>query len=378
MSQDDPFFDIRRKEFLPASIDLVEHALIYYFSAPYNQLLREWRPDRPTGGISKLKSSGFRLLQIHLDGWQGLARYFTKEVQETRSHLILLTLHDEQGRTGSRLNYDPDTHNWRFQFGYEFEKERLSQAETSAAVMKIFGDEAPRIRRPPEAELPDEPLWSPEAIRERRERLRDTFSYTGPSYNPETGCFSSGRDADGRESYWQLVQPGKGVRHGIIAGPRGSGKTNALRLVQVEAYATTFFYLVVLDPTGRHDDTLWREYADIMAETIEDSANALQLLEKEVAARHRKSYKFLADGPAILITIEDAHILFDSSPDAAKSADAIARYGESVGIGLVVTVPDLNVGRFGGLKSMREAFDDSMIAVFGALDSYEMFAEGDE
>jgi hypothetical protein len=276
------------------------------------------------------------------------------------------------------LDYDSDTHNWRFQFGYEFEKERLSEAETSAAVMRIFGDEAPRIRRPPEAELPDEPVWSLEVIREQRERLKDTTPYIGPSYNPETGCFSSGRDADGREGYWQLVRPGKGVRHGIIAGPRGSGKTNALNLVKIEAYATAFFYVVVLDPTGRHDDTLWREYADVMAETIEDSTKALRLLEKEVAARHRKNYTFLEDGPAILITIEDAHILFDSSHDAAQSADAIARFGESVGISLVMTVPDLNVGRFGGLKSMREAFDGSMMAIFGRPDSYEMFAEGDD
>ena len=34
MSKEDPFFDVKIKEFLPASIDLVEHALISYFSPP--------------------------------------------------------------------------------------------------------------------------------------------------------------------------------------------------------------------------------------------------------------------------------------------------------------------------------------------------------
>jgi hypothetical protein len=245
-------------------------------------------------------------------------------------------------------------------------------------VMKIFGDEAPRIRRPPEAALPDKPTWSPEDFRDARERLQETVPFTEPSYNPGTGCFSYGRDADGREGHWQLVRPGEGVRHGIIAGPRGSGKTNALNLIKLEAYASLIFSLVVLDPTGRHDDTLWREYADTIAETIDDSANALNLLESEVAARHRKGYSFTADGHPILVTIEDAHILFDASPSAAKSAEAIALHGESVGIGMVMTIPDLNVGRFGGSKAMRRAFDNSMMAILGSFDSYEMFAEGDE
>jgi hypothetical protein len=379
MSKDDPFFSLKSRDFLPTSIDLVEHALISYFSPPYNQLLKEWRPDRPTAAMTRLKSSGFRLLQVHVDGWQGLARYFSREVEEARSHLVLLPAVEQPGTDGSRLHYDPDVHNWLFQVGYELTKERLSEAEQSIVVMKIFGDEAPRIRRPPEAVLPEAPEWSPEAFRNERERLRGTISpFTEPSYNPETGCFSYGRNADGKESYWQLVRPGEGVRHGIVAGPRGSGKTNALNLIKLEAYVSLIFSLMVLDPTGRHDDTIGREYADVMAETIEDSTNALKLLESEIAARHRKGYRFVTDGAPILVAIEDAHILFDASPGAAKSAEAIALYGEPVGIGMVMTVPDLNVGRFGGSKAMREALDNAMMAILGGFDSYEMFTEGDE
>jgi hypothetical protein len=379
MSKDDPFFSLKSGDFLPTSIDLVEHALISYFSPPYNQLLKEWRPDRPTAAMAKLKSSGFRLLQIHVDGWQGLARYFSREIREARSHLVLLSAVEQPWNDGSRLHYDPDVHNWLFQVGHELAKERLSEAEESMVVMKIFGDEAPRIRRPPEAALRDAPEWSPEAFRNARERLRETiFPFTETSYNPETGSFSYGRDPEGRESYWQLVRPGEGVRHGIIAGPQDSGKTNALNLIKLEAYASLTFRLMVLDPTGRHDDTLWREYADVMAETIDDSANALKLLESEVSARHRRGYRFIADGAPILVTIEDAHILFDASPGAAKSAEAIALYGESVGIGMVLTVPDLNVGRFGGSKPMREALNNAMMVILGGFDTYEMFTEGDE
>lgn len=377
MSKDDPFFDIKRKDFLSTSIDLVEHALISYFTPPYNRLLRRWQPDHPTIAMTKLRSEGFRLLQIHLDGWQGLSRYFAREVREARSHLVLLSAVAESGTGSSRIEYDPDVHYWLFQFGLDFTEKLMSEAEKSMVVMKIFGDEAPRVRRPPEAEIPDNSTWSPEDFQQARERLRETIPFTDVSYNPKTGCFAYGRDADGRESYWQLVRPGEGARHGIIVGPRDTGKTNALNLIKLEAYASLIFSLVVLDPTGRHNDTLWREYADVMAETIDASRDALKRLESEVAARHTKGYSFTADGNPILVTIEDAHILFDASPSAAKSAEAIALYGESVGIGMVMTVPDLNVGRFGGSKPMKESFAKAMTAIFGSFDSYEMFTEGD-
>ena len=42
-----------------------------------------------------------------------------------------------------------------------------------------------------------------------------------------------------------------------------TGKTNALNLIKLEAYASLIFSLLVLDPTGRHNDTLWREYSDV-------------------------------------------------------------------------------------------------------------------
>lgn len=375
----DPFFSSQRKEVLPTSVDLVEHALIHCFAAPYNQLLREWRPERPTMPMSRMKSAGFRLLMVHLDGWQGLAQYFSREIKEARSHLLLLAANEDPGRDNPRIDYDPNTHNWRFRFGLDLYKDRPTAAETSTVVMKIFGDEAPRIRRPLEASLPDQPTWSLERSRERyRKLIADTSIYSGPSYNVDTGLFSIGRDADGKESYWQLVRPGEGVRHGVIAGTRGTGKTNALNVLRVEALWSTLFYLISIDPTGRHDAALWREYADAVAETVEDSIDMLKFVESEVAARHRANYRFPVDGLGLLVTIEDAHLLFENSRQATESADAIARFGESVGISLVVTVPDLNIGRFGGLESMHAAFNTSMVAVFGGPDVYEMFAEGDE
>jgi hypothetical protein len=379
MDKEDPFFNARQKEILPTSINLVEHALIHYFDAPYNELLKEWRPGRPTGAMSRMKAMGFRLLLIHLDGWQGLARYFSSNAERARSHFFLLAIDDDPKRGDPRINYNPNIHNWRFQFGLDMHKGRLTAAETSTVVMKIFGDEAPRIRRPREASLPDRPAWSLEESKERyRKLIGEQINYRGPSYSATTGLFSFGQYADGKEAHWQLVRPGEGVRHGVIAGTRGAGKTNALNVLRIEALCSTLFYLISIDPSGRHDAALWREYADAVAETIEDSIDMLNFVESEVAARHRANYKFPADGLGLLVTVEDAHLLFDRSPKAAGSADAIARFGESVGVSLVVTVPDLNVGRFGGLETMRAAFKKSMVAAFGGPDAYEMFTEGDE
>lgn len=380
IGKDDPFFNGWRSEMPPTSIDLIEHALIYYFAASYNELLRDWRPGRPTAALTRFKSAGFRLLIVYLDGWHGLARYYSAEAAQARSHLVLLAADDKPGRENPRVNYDPATHNWLFEFAFARHKEHLSASETSDVVMAIFGQEAPRMRRPREALLLDQPTWSLEKAKGDWEKLiKKTTRYAGPGYDPITGLIPIGENAKGATLHWRLVRPGQGVCHGIIAGPRGTGKTNALQIVRIEAYASCLFDVITIDPTGRHDSALWREYADSVALTLGSGIEMLSSIASEVAARREAgNYSLSPSNRGILVTLEDAHLIFGSSNTATEAADVIAELGESCGISLVVTVPDLNVARFGDRHSLRTALGKFNTAVFGGPDVYEMLAEGDE
>lgn len=74
---------------LKASVDLIEHSLISYFTPHYNELLTEWRPEAPTKSMKLMRDAGFRLIQVHLSGWWGLARFFSAAAPKRfRSHLI--------------------------------------------------------------------------------------------------------------------------------------------------------------------------------------------------------------------------------------------------------------------------------------------------
>ena len=380
LNSNDSFYDRHRRVILGTSIDLIEHALISYFVPPYNELLKEWRPDRPTVAMTKMKSEGFRLLQVYLDGWRGLARYYTAQTKPDRSHLVLVTTESDPYGRGGQVVYDPAVHNWRLELIVMHYKELLNSAETSAAVLNIFGDEAPRIRRPPEVVLPGERHdWSLDQAKENYATLcGQIIEYEGPGLDPTTGLVGVGQYADGHVAHWQLMQPRQGVCHGTIAGPKGTGKTNVLNILRTEAICTGIVGLILIDPTGRHNSTAWRPYTYEEADNFEASVDLLARLSRAVLAR-RKVGNYLPSvaTPGILVTVEDAHVLFSKSSQAARRANIIAQFGESVGVGLVVTVPDLNIARFGNLHSLRTALRKHNTVVFGPPDAYEMLAEGD-
>ena len=294
----DPFYDKRRKEVLPTSIDLIEHALIFYFSAPYNELLKEWRIDRPTVAIGKMKSAGLRLLQIYLDGWQSLARYYSRETEQSRGHLVLLAVETDSNSDNPRVNYDPNIHNWRLAFRISSYKELLSAAETSNVALNIFGDQAPRIRRPPEVLLPDEkPPWSLDgATKSYSTLVKQTTVYQGPTLDATTGLISVGEYADGQRCHWRLFRPGKGACHGVIAGGRGTGKTNMLDLLRVEALSSGLFCLVVSDPTGRHDFSVWQGCAYGYTDSIESAIELLRATARIITSRQEMGDYELSPG----------------------------------------------------------------------------------
>jgi len=143
-----------------SSVDLIEHSLISFFDTPYNDLLRSWEPTAPTRAMRKMQEAGFRLLQVHLDGWGGLARFYSKAAPALpRSWLISQEIPSSPRRPTfrnlgdgvrleTRLKYSPET--WLLAHGQDFV---ASQAEGSIAVLKVFGSEAPSIRRPPDVPL---------------------------------------------------------------------------------------------------------------------------------------------------------------------------------------------------------------------------------
>lgn len=187
-----------------------------------------------------------------------------------------------------------------------------------------------------------------------------------------------GQSADGNLVNWRFTRPGIGVCHGTIVGPKGSGKTNALNILRLEAICSGSFCLFLIDPSGQHDFDVWRKYAHGEANTLISSADLLCALSEAALARYRiGAYCLSSETPGIMIAAENAHILFNESLRARRAGRIISRIGELVGVSLVVTMPDLNIARFGDSRPLRNALTRWNVAVFGPPDSYEMLAEGD-
>ena len=138
------------------SIDLVEHSLIAYFVPPYNELLAEWRPENPTAAMRKMRAVGFRLLVVHLDGWMGLARFYSAEVPKpTRSHFIAHDIPPPPRRPVLRGISTEKLSEWRLEAEMirDWPDMLAATAEQYGVAMKIFGDQAPEVRRPPEVRV---------------------------------------------------------------------------------------------------------------------------------------------------------------------------------------------------------------------------------
>lgn len=141
---------------LKPTIDVVEHGLISYFVPHYNSQLLEWRASQPTQDMIRMKDHGFRLLKIHLDGWDGLSRFFSAAVpSRVRSHLIT---HDippnpraeiKRGINSERLS------TWREAASmiWTGHDQLAAATERAGVALRVFGKEAPDIRRPPEVIL---------------------------------------------------------------------------------------------------------------------------------------------------------------------------------------------------------------------------------
>ena len=93
----------------------------------------------------------------------------------------------------------------------------------------------------------------------KRDNLRDVTEWDGSGIDPETGCASIGRYADGQPARIRLFARRDGTRHGLIAGATGSGKTYALDLLIRIALTSGFIVPVVLDPQEGQSLPQWRK-----------------------------------------------------------------------------------------------------------------------
>jgi hypothetical protein len=276
-------FAVHAEGILKPSIDLIEHSLISYFRPRYNELLKEWPPSNPTDAMRKMQSARFRLLHVHMNGWMGLARFYShQEPEPIRSHFISHDIPPKPRRPSLRGISAPQLSEWRIDARLVEDGRVIfaNLAEYSGVELNVFGDKAPAVRVPPEVALPSidglqsnstvlprdtstlGSLNQSEAMRlqikEDREALRkasEPLLHPGASsYDPSTGSIITGQYDDDREATWRLHGlEGSGVGHGLIIGDRQMGKSNGLWIIMLEAALSGVFIVIPADPRNEHN-----------------------------------------------------------------------------------------------------------------------------
>lgn len=345
------------------SVDLIEHSLIAYFSPPYNELLAEWRYEAPTKSMRLMRGAGFRLIQVHLSGKWGLARFYSETVPDRlRSHLISHDLPPEprrpvfRGITAERLS------SWKMQATMVREGQELLEesAARTGVTIHIFGEKAPKIRRPPGVDLPALPplvvntgdahdeIRADIAVQQESQRwMTEPIKHPGVStYDPTTGSVTLGEYADGTAVRIGLHDPETGrVHSAIVFGESGSGRTNHLRVHVLEALMTGLFVPAIADVAAGGEWRMLRtaaEEEDLFAEGLDESINLLRtvgrIIDARVAARNYREPS--SEMPAILVGIDDSDELLKTDQGAALVHKIITDGGD-VGVGVALVLGDI-------------------------------------
>ncbi|MFI9496193.1 hypothetical protein ACIG8K_32230 [Streptomyces halstedii] len=185
------------------------------------------------------------------------------------------------------------------------------------------------------------------------------YDPTIPLYDPETGKIIIGEYRNGRLVEIDLHQHDIGVRHGIIAGEKGIGKSNNLSIILLGTLSSARYLLLLIDwsPEQKH----FHPFTDNDAAfkfSRGDLETALQILlaaNRVIKARNSKGgyANPSTEKPGFLIAIEEAHLLFQESSQARSLCLSILRNGGHVGVSLFITVPDASLRSFGGSEELR-------------------------
>jgi hypothetical protein len=355
-------FAIEQGGIRKASVDLIEHSLISYFTPHYNELLTEWRQEAPTKTMRLMREAGFRLIQVHLSGWWGLARFHSAAVPSRfRSHLISHDLPPAPRRPVFRGIAAERLSDWRHSAMMVREGQELLEeaAERTGVTIRVFGEDAPTLRTPPGVVLPAVPPLAEDTraarnalradIAERREehrRITAPIMHPGKStYDPTTGTIAAGRRPDGTVERRRLHDPLTGkVDSTVVFGDAGTGRSNHLLVLLMEALMTGLFVPAIADVAAKGElRALFGADEDkFFVEGVDDSVELLEALCRVIDYRaSARVYRRLSrEVPAILLGVDDADALLRDKRGASLIWQILME-GGAVGVGVVLVLGDI-------------------------------------
>ncbi|MEV0650032.1 hypothetical protein AB0I28_32720 [Phytomonospora sp. NPDC050363] len=191
----------------------------------------------------------------------------------------------------------------------------------------------------------------------------EDVTWTGPSYNPDTGCIGIGRYIDGvGEALWRVYRENS-IFSGFICGATGMGKsylTNILALALMHARNTVIWYA---DPARGASSPLLAGAADyfarshLAADGSDDHSEIEEMLDDAIRLidhRLEENYTWGIPGftpsdrrPGVVIVIDECHKPL-TVRRILRKATMVAREGRKVGIAVYLLSQGATLEAFGG------------------------------
>ncbi|WP_157930402.1 hypothetical protein [Glycomyces xiaoerkulensis] len=346
-----------------STVDLIEHSLIAHFSPAYNVNLSKWQAPRQTEPMRQMRSAGFRLLNVHLDTSDGLARFCSATQPEARrSHFIYHDVPPAPRKAVPRGISAMEISQWRPEARLVREGPDMFSdlAEQRDLMFRTFGDEAPAERKPSSifldhssdttvqtTPLAPDLLEAEQQVREsilqRRQQEADeeaALQYRGvPTYDPETGSIEFGRLDSGEPVPWILHDREGNAQSGYLINDDHRSNTSTLVILKHQAELSGRFVTYLCDPKDRlrlsagtdaSSPQAWIATSpDATAEAILKVADVVDL-----RAGDPGDFKIGSGTAGLLLVINDADTIL-GSPAIDRAASNILTNGPVVGVGLL-------------------------------------------
>jgi tetratricopeptide (TPR) repeat protein len=190
----------------------------------------------------------------------------------------------------------------------------------------------------------------------------------GNSYDVASGTIGIGRAITGSAVRIWLNDPeADTVDHVWIFGDGGTGKSNSLRVVLLEAVGSGWFCVFPSDPRNEHGfDRLWDKAVETpawiatnVADTIRNLEAAVRIVKSRAASENVLSPS--AERPGIVFGIDDAEDVL-RLPRGRELIHFILTHGPTAGVGIVAVIGDLDC--IDGDEVMCRAIADARNTLF--------------
>lgn len=156
---------------------------------------------------------------------------------------------------------------------------------------------------------------------------------------------------DGTECRIKLYKAGHGIRHAMICGQTGSGKSGLMNLLLAELVALGNVVIWAIDLKGGQEIGPWVPIADRVATSVEGAAAMLHAAKRIVTWRGEHAGERVwtptPERPALIIVMDEAAELLPVDLDALESAKSIVRRGRSTAVGFIGAAQDSTSSAWG-------------------------------